>query len=59
MTKLQKNKPSLDDATAETLEVLKDPELARRLRRTLRTIEDDVRNGRLLTFEKVFGEKLS
>jgi hypothetical protein len=40
-----------------TLEILADRELTERLLRTARTIDDDIRTGRLKTMAEVFGEE--
>ena len=43
-------------AAIETLEVMMDANLYRRLLRTARTVEADVRAGKLYSWEEAFGE---
>jgi hypothetical protein len=47
---------SARDAAMETLEILMDRKLYSRLLKTAETLEQDVRKGRLASFEQVFGE---
>ena len=44
------------EAALETLAIMMDRKLYPRLLKTLETLEEDVRKGRLASFEEVFGE---